>query len=228
MKYLHALAAASAMCAIAVCPISASALAPRPKPVVVTTDTSQVPNDAAWAAMAQKLVEKWYPKVAKLLATPGFTPPGEVHLLFVKDMKGVAYTAGTTIHIAAHWIEQHPEDKGMVIHEMTHVVQQYPTYDPSWLVEGIADWVRFFVYEPKAKLPPINPQRAHYTDAYKTAAAFLAWIQKAHHVNIALKMNAALRSNTYTPDLWKDDTGMSLDDLWQEFIQKGNLATGGR
>ena len=42
----------------------------------------------------------------------------------------------------AQWISDHPDDFGMVIHELIHVIQAYPAAGdkPGWLVEGIAAW----------------------------------------------------------------------------------------
>ena len=43
-----------------------------------------------------------------------------------------------------------------MIHETCHVVQRYRGRgNPGWLVEGVADYVRFFVYEP-GKAGPVN------------------------------------------------------------------------
>lgn len=43
---------------------------------------------------------------------------------------------------------------------------------PDWLVQGIADYVRFFKYEP-GTLGPINPERDRYNSDSRKAAAFL-------------------------------------------------------
>src|SRR5579862_8991192 len=90
--------------------------------VEVTVDTSETPDLEAWGAKAGKLVEEWHPKIAALLASDGFTPPATVKLVFQKDKKGVAATAGNTIYIAAKFVREHPDDYGMVIHELTHVI----------------------------------------------------------------------------------------------------------
>ena len=42
-----------------------------------------------------------------------------------------AGTTGDTIHVSADWIKKHPDDFGLVIHEMTHVIQHYPNPDPA-------------------------------------------------------------------------------------------------
>src|SRR5262249_34971439 len=92
-----------------------------PMPVKVNVDVTEGAALAAWADEAKRLVETWHAKLAALLASEGFTPPAEVKLVFKKDMKGVAGTSGATISIAASWVKKHPNDYGMVIHELTHV-----------------------------------------------------------------------------------------------------------
>jgi hypothetical protein len=186
--------------------------------VLVTVDVSETPELKAWAAKATALVEKWHPIISEMLRSDGFTPPAKVQLVFRKDMKGIAEASGNQITIAASWLEQNPDDYGMVVHELTHVVQSYPANDAGWLVEGIADYVRFFHFEPRTKLDPIDPKRDNYRDGYRTAACFLAWLEKSHDKHIVRKLNQSLRRSEYKETLFKDYTGKTLDELWREFL----------
>ncbi len=192
----------------------------KPTDLEVIVDTSQAPQAADWAADAKKLVEKWHPKITAMLPSDGFTPPMKVKLVFKDSSKFLAYTANDTITISADWIKKHPDDYGMVVHELTHVIQAYRrNNDAGWLVEGIADYIRFFQYEPEAKLGAIDPKKASYRDAYRTTAMFLAWIEKTHDKQIVMKLNRELRAGHYKPELFKDFTSMPLDDLWAKFIE---------
>jgi len=58
----------------------------------------------------------------------------------------VAATAGDRITGSVQFFKAHPDDLGAMIHETVHVVQHYQRRrnNPSWLVEGVADYVRFF------------------------------------------------------------------------------------
>ena len=193
----------------------------KPAAVQVTVDVSEVPDLKEWGDKAKALVEKWHPVISDLLKSDGFTPPSEVKIVFKKDMKGVAYTSGRTITIAAKWVQKHPDDFGMVAHELTHVVQSYfaTPRDAGWVVEGMADYVRFFKYEPDADLGPVNTGKAGYRDGYRTAAKFLDWIAKTHDKDIVAQLNQALRKSEYKDELFKDATGKGLDDLWAEFVE---------
>jgi multidrug efflux pump subunit AcrB len=137
----------------------------------------------------------------------------------------VAGTSGDRIAISADWVKAHPDDFGMVIHELTHVVQGYPKYDPVWLVEGIADYVRYWHFEPGRK-PRVEPKKRSYREGYGTAAAFLAWMEKTHDKEIVPKLNRALRAGTYRDELLKEYTGKGLDELWRDFCNVAEKAGG--
>ncbi len=196
---------------------------PVPKAMEVVVDTSDAPEAAAWAERAKTLVETWQPKVAALL-TPADRevgpPPSKVTLVFKSGMKGVAGTSGNRITISADWIKAHPDDLGMVVHELTHVVQAYPRNQAGWLVEGIADYVRWFVFEPDAPLGPINPARARYQDSYRTTARFLDWAQRAHAPTLVARLNQALHDGKYSDALFEELTHKPLKDLWEEYVSE--------
>ena len=183
----------------------------------ISVEAHETPDLADWARRAGQLCADWYPKISGLLASEGFTPPDKVTLRFRADMKGVAAASGHTINFAAGYVRGHTNDWGMVIHELTHVVQSYPPGGPGWLVEGIADYIRLSHFEPKAPKPRINPDKASYRDAYKTTAIFLAWVEKRHDARLVAKLNTALRQRKYSPELWQAATSKTVDELWSDF-----------
>ena len=185
----------------------------------ITVDTSEVPELRAWGEKAGQLCVEWYPKISVLLASDGFQPPGEVSLKFHKDMEGVASTSRNAINISANYVRGHTNDFGMVIHELTHVVQDYGRRrNPGWLVEGVADYIRIVHFEPEARRPRLDPDKVKYTDAYKTTAIFLEWMEKQHDKEAVKKLNRALREGNYRPEMFGEITGKSIDELWAEFI----------
>lgn len=195
------------------------AATPDPPKVTVKVDASEAPDLEPWAKEGAELMETWYPKIATYLASDGYTPPDHVRLVFKKDKRGVADTSGTRISVAAKWVEKHPEDRGMLIHELCHVIQSYPNHRPGWLIEGIADYVRFFQFEPETKIAPPNPRRSKYTDSYRTTAAFLDYVQRTRCPDLVPKLNAALRKGTYEDSMFKDLTGDGLDALWKAYVE---------
>jgi hypothetical protein len=188
------------------------------KNATALVDTNDVPDLKDWGNKAGTLCVEWFPKIAALLPSEGFVAPKEVTLYFDPKMKGVAHALGGKITISADFVRAHTDDWGMVIHELTHVVQAYPSGGPGWLVEGIADYIRIAHFEPQAPRPKLT-RLASYKDAYKTTAMFLEWIEKQHAPGLVVKMNAALRKGEYRDELWSEIAGKAVDELWAEFVK---------
>jgi hypothetical protein len=199
---------------------------PRAKDFEYTLDTSQSPQLKEWAETKLKPeIDKWYPIFVECLASDGYTAPKKFTVT-IKPTRGVAYTAGTDVVVSTAWIEgqlkrpQWNEAVGSIIHELVHVVQQYKARgNPGWLVEGIADYYRWFHYEPTAHHPKLRSQRAKYTDSYQTTAGFLEFVSKNYDHELVLRMNAAMRQGRYSPELWKEFTGLTAPELWSEYVK---------
>lgn len=185
----------------------------------VIVDTHDSPDLAEWGKKAGTICLDWLPKLVALLPSESFVPPKEVTLRFDPAFKGVAATRGSTITVAADWVRNHPEDFGMVIHELTHVVQDYRGKGDGWLTEGIADYVRYWIYEPGTREFEINRVKSHFRQGYGTAAAFLEWIERTRARGTVVKLNAASREGQYHETLFQDWFGCSLDALWDEFVK---------
>ena len=184
----------------------------------ISVDTSQAADLAAWGKHAGELCVEWYPKIAALLASDGFIPPDNVKLRF-RDGRGVAATGGNVITINAKFVRSNTNDWGMVIHELTHVIQSYPGgRNPGWVVEGVADYIRLTHFEPQARRPRPNPEKASYQDAYKTTAIFFEWVEKTHDAQLIKKLNRVAREGSFQIELFKEYTGRTIDELWQEYL----------
>ena len=204
-----------------------------------TLDVSQVPDLKEWAeTRLRPAMDKWYPIFRDCLASDGFTAPKQFSVT-IKPMDGVAGTGATTVEVSADWIHsqlKHPEWNeavGSILHELVHVIQQYKTRgNPGWLVEGIADYLRWYQYEPAAHRPKLrNPARARYSDSYKTTAGFLEYVAAHHDHELVVRLNAAMRQGRYRAGIWKDCTGLSVQELWAEYVKSlaaaGSGATAG-
>jgi hypothetical protein len=134
--------------------------------------------------------------------------------------KGVAETGNGMARFNPVWLKTHPQDIDVVTHEVMHVVQDYKNYEPGWLTEGIADYVRY-VYGVNNKggswtLPDYRPAQS-YKNAYRITARFLLWVEKNKNKKIVDEMDNAMRQGTYTPELWQKLTGKTVDELWSEY-----------
>lgn len=201
----------------------------------VEVDVTDEPAAKEWAEAAKGLVESWYPKLTELLATDGrdpvtgelkgkpFDPPKTIKLVFKKELNVPAYASGGTITINGQWISQHPDDLGMVVHELTHVIQSYAGRRvPGWLVEGIADYIRWWKYEGELHAGPgrtkINPEKAKYTDSYRTTAMWLAWVSRKYDMRLVPVLDKAMRDGEDPVPTFKKLTGKEPEALFAEFV----------
>src|SRR4051812_38846659 len=115
----------------------------------VEVDTSKAPECVAFAEESKALVEEWDAKIDEILFGKGHPLPTEKVRLSFEPMKGVASTSKNEIRVSAEWVtKKAPNDYGMVIHELTHVVQDYRSKGEFWVTEGIADYIRDKHFEP--------------------------------------------------------------------------------
>ena len=218
---LFALALATLAAGLAPAGAAEPTSAPATRPAaaaVITFDTSKAPDMADFAARAKPVAEEWYPKIAALLPVEGRRLPREVTVTFDPEYKGVAACSGNRIVCNPEFYRNHPGDVGSIVHELVHVVQGYGYGDkPTWLVEGIADQIRWFVYEPAEKRSKLDPDRARYDASYQTSGAFIDWAQRTYDPTLVAELNAALRAGKYEKAMWKELTGKSLEDLGAEW-----------
>jgi hypothetical protein len=142
-----------------------------------------------------------------------------------------ASAGGGRINMNSGWFrrELQREARGSVVHEMVHVVQNYgrgrrrnpsAVRTPGWLVEGMADYIRWFLYEPEtrgAEITARNLDRARYNASYRITGNFLDWVTRQYDQDLVGKLNAAAREGDYSEELWKDATGKKLEELGIEW-----------
>jgi hypothetical protein len=218
--------------------------------VAVSVDVSQAPQAQKFANVAVPLFQQWYPQINTILYDAEHPLPyPALQLVFEPALAyqgAVAYAAGDTVHVSSTIIA-HMQDsyQAMLIHELTHVVQHYPAYgaDASWVVEGIADYIRHKYFEKDiqpflqmnadgrlcgyAKTEPyyyglqragVRLNQAGYRQSYTVASAFLYWLELNKDKNIVRTLNQALSEDKYSEQIFMDQTKLSLDSLWLEFL----------
>lgn len=188
-------------------------------PVQVVLDTSETPDLRQWGEEAQTLIVDWHARISNLLPTKDMKPPNRVTLKIRRSQEGVGGTSGTTITVSSHWIEKHPDDMGLVLHELVHVIQAYPSGEPWWVTEGIADYLRWGIYEGKDLDWFPRPNEAQgYKKGYQVAAGFLLWLESDVAPGIVKKLNTAMRNGEYSDEVFESETGRSLDELWDAYV----------
>lgn len=179
-------------------------------------------NDANSDPVLEKRMVETFFKVYPVLAND-FNKNTDKVVTFHIDTayKGVAATGGGRIVYNPDWFKKHPGDIDVVTHEVMHVVQNYGRGGgPSWLTEGIADYVRYKygVDNPGANwtLPAFKPEHS-YKNAYRITARFLNWLEVNGNKGIVAKLDSAMRNHTYKETIWVDFTGKTIDELWTQY-----------
>jgi len=186
-----------------------------------------ISKDSSFSALTkQRMISTFfvvYPQEAKR-----FNPKTLKRITFVVDPSydGVAVTDNGIATYNPKWLKDHPEDIDVVTHEVMHVVQAYPPNSVGWLTEGIADYVRYVygVNNVKANWTlPDDKEGQSYTNSYRITARFFVWLEKNVRKTLLNELDAAARAGTYSPEIWKQKTGITLDELWNTYTQNPAL-----
>ena len=186
-------------------------------PIEFIVDVSDAPEMRAWTEKVARVCERAYPMINEELKSDGFRPRHTIRLTLKNDYRGVAAAGGSRITGSVKYFKAHPDDVGAMVHETVHCVQSYRRgNNPGWLVEGIADYIRFFKFEP-GKLKPLSPERARYNGSYRVTAAFLAFVCDKYDKEFVRKLNAVMRDGKYKEDVWKELMGKTVQELEGEW-----------
>jgi hypothetical protein len=186
-------------------------------PIEFAVDVSRAPGMEKWAEHAARVCERAYPMICDELASDGFSPPARIPLLVRRDAGAIAAASTGRVIASAGYFEENPHDIGAVIHATALVVQAYHGRPaPAWLVHGVADYVRYFKFEPGA-IEPLDPDNARHDGDSQETAAFLAYLVATYDPALVRRLNAALRDGRYSDDVWTALTGKSLRDLGDEW-----------
>ncbi|MDB5306577.1 MAG: basic secretory protein [Gemmataceae bacterium] len=186
-------------------------------PIEFALDVADAPEMRKWGEKVIRVCERQYPMICDELASEGYKPPTQIRMALNADYDGVAAAGGGAITGSVKYFKAHLDDIGAMVHETVHCVQDYRGRNlPGWLVEGIADYLRFWKYEP-GKTGRLLPERARYDGSYRTTAAFLAFVSEKYDPLLVTKLNALLRANKYDAGVWKTLTGKSVEELNQEW-----------
>ena len=115
-------------------------------------------------------------------------------------------------------IEKYPDDIGLIVHEGVHVVQLYPSFHPGWLTEGIADYIRWHLYE-KKQLDwfPLSKNEKGWEDAYQVTGGFLLWLTIEKNPNIVKILHSAMKTESYSDSIFNENCGNDLPKLWMDY-----------
>jgi len=184
-----------------------------------------ISNDASFSMVTkQRLIDAFFIVYPKEINEYNKNSSTLVTFFIDTAYKGVAATSNDKVRFNPDWFVKHPEDIDVVTHEVMHIVQNYgrTPRNTGWLTEGIADYARwkFGINNEKGgwTLTEFKPTQS-YTNSYRITARFLVWAEKHKNKELVNKLDDAMRTGKYTPELWTQLTGKNVDDLWAEYAQ---------
>ena len=186
---------------------------------IVILNTEEVPSQANWGIAAKNLIEKWDRPVLDMLGVNLSTAIDTVFLTLRNVEEGIAWTDGNNIDVTSFWMNLHPEDLGFIVHELVHVHQDYPHFEPGWITEGIADYIRWGFYEDKPlDWFPVDTTLDGYTRSYRITGGFFLWLKNIKSKGIVKILDKAMKSSEYSDSIFAEQTGLSLTQLWKEYL----------
>jgi hypothetical protein len=202
-----------------------------------TIDSTEAPDLADWTKKNMlPVMEEWYPKIAQIIPVEGYTPPDTINFTLKQATnlpgyaQGVpAFASGNSVTLNAKFMRDQAsgEAVGAAVHEIVHVVQfGSPDWSkaggarpPTWVTEGVADYIRWVLYEPQshgADVTKKNIDKINYDQSYRVTANFYDFVTKNYDKDLVKQLNLATH-NGYSPDLWKEWTGKTAEELNQEW-----------
>jgi len=206
-----------------------SRIAP-PKQPVRAVEFRGVPEIKEFAERARQVGNESYPKILALLSENPSEAPQQFSIIFrnhasVKNLMNDGsggFMQNGKIYLGLDWLTNTPAElDSYLVHEMTHVAQDYSWRRTSacW-TEGIADYVRFKLgYTNGWMCPQCSALYPHYTSGYTCAGAFLLFLDTQYGDGVVAKLNHELRHHSYSDGFFKNTTGKDLKELWSAFQQ---------
>lgn len=189
---------------------------------VRSVDVSAAPELAMMVERVRQVGDHVYPHILALLEDESTKSPRQFDVRFsVKPDGHPGETTGLTITLQAAWLRNNPADlERLLVHEMTHVAQNYPARKtiPAYWVEGMADYVCARLgYTNQWNVAECTASRPHYRSGYGCAAAFLLYVDDVHGSDVVRQLHRRLRNASYTEQVFELSTGKTLGELWSEF-----------
>lgn len=186
--------------------------------------TIEVPDAATPAERAAvgKIVSVMLTEERRIAEVLGATPASRaapVRLVF-KSMPGVAHALGRELTFSLEHLQKHPDDAaGVGVHELTHVIQGYgANYRGAnvWITEGMADYVRFGLFEGGRYGFTHDAKTQNYDSSYRVTGRFLGWCE-ARKPGLVKALHAALSSGGEGVPVWERHSGATLPELWRVY-----------
>ncbi|MDB5161267.1 MAG: Peptidase of plants and bacteria [Candidatus Saccharibacteria bacterium] len=179
-------------------------------------DATRAPDLIDTAIKLALTCQSTYPKIENLLQPSAYLPP---HRVYFQNLAGTSYgeggyEEGGNVYLSISYFRNHPNDVGILVHELTHVTQSYPA-GPQWVKEGIADYARLELgYKTSTYNYGCNGS-SNYGSGYTCSAALLKFIERKYDGGIVKTLDARMRAGTYSDAFFLYRTGLNLNQLYK-------------
>jgi len=171
-------------------------------------------NDLRDHAEAMKrMMLEWFPFIQGQLSTPAYRKVNKIDVYYDEKDNGI-YAAGTEIHIPQGYVRNNKGDTGVFIHEMTHVIHQSRNC-PGWVVEGTAELMRRWHYEPKTT--PTKPTNQELGNAY-VGDWLLEYLNTYMQRPMFYMITKACQEGSWRDSWLKDMTGKDDKEWWRQMV----------
>lgn len=193
-------------------------------PLSITTDLEGFQKLKPQFEASAKLYFEVWPKLMVQLGAPVDRIPRDIDITFVNTLTHPAHAGGHTMTISAkHFMEQPKDVEGVFVHELGHIVQQYSSYNPSWFVEGSADYLRYRQFPNRGWA---NRARERMNNdkplgLYWHSACFLLWMEDTFKKPVVSVISRAIYDKKYKEVMFKEITGHTLDQLVEMYKKSG-------
>ncbi len=169
----------------------------------------------------KRFIDMYFTQYPKLFNKYNDVAPRAVTFFIDPKYNGVAEAGGSRVRFNPVFFNKNTEDLDAITHELMHLVQSYGDSNaPSWVTEGIADYVRavYGINNVRGKwtMPDLT-EKHNYDNSYRITARFFIWITQHYAAEFITKLDNQIRQKKYTDNSWKDLTGKTLTELWEEY-----------
>ena len=199
-----------------------------PEYLSLVLDTSAAPDMKEWTEGVVGRIQLGGVRVAAYV-TAGWPIPCCVTVSYVDKDGGapvwVESATCTKICLNAKWFRENRDGQaaGAFFYALVRVMQGYGTTPgatetncPSWLANGIADYARWYLFEPESRgcdFVRKNPGAYRYNGSFRVTASFLDFVERRHPGTV-MRANAAMRAHAFDDaTFWKDATGKTAEEL---------------
>ncbi|MEV6974504.1 basic secretory protein-like protein [Kitasatospora sp. NPDC093806] len=189
---------------------------PSPGRPVIDLDYSRAPDLGPWLERQKQTIADYYSTISSLVTKGAWTPAPRFKIVLdpaITDYPAEARPwAIPEIHANINYTRGNPNDTGFLLHEAAHVAFFGHPERPGWLEEGLADWVRYYNFQPGTVHPLAPGDR--YKSGYSATAKFIDYVKNRYgRPDLPYLLNTRPYGNG---EIWVQLTGKTPEQLWDE------------